>query len=127
MKFTPQQQADIDRQKAADPAARHLTSKATPEQAAEIRNSARQAETQKAEIEEEYHRVVAASEEEGFSGWLRRAIRRAKRPVQKLAGEAKIEIDLLRDFRVGDATLPSDAVDRLVAALDLTLVEEPAG
>jgi hypothetical protein len=55
---------------------------------------------------------------------LRRGIRNAGRPIRKIAEEARIDLDLLSAFRTGEATLPSDAVDRLVAVLGLTLVEE---
>jgi hypothetical protein len=126
MKLTPEQQADIARQKAANPGARHFRFQATTEQAAEWRAAAEAAESHKEQIAEDYRKLVKAAEEEGFSGWLRRAIGRAGRPIRKIAADANIDFRLLHEFRMGDATLPSDAIDRIIAALGLALAEEPA-
>jgi hypothetical protein len=125
IQFTPQQRAEIERQRADQPAARHLRFQATAEQAAEIRRAAAAADSAKKAVEREFAMIVAAAAEPGFSGWLRRAIRNAQRPIQELALEAGIDAEQLRAFRRGEATLPSNAVDRLVLLLGLTLVEEP--
>jgi hypothetical protein len=125
MQLTPQQRADVDRQKSQAPGARHVFFKATPQQAAELDVKAEEIEADRAGIEAHYRKLVSASAEPGFSGWLRRRIRQDGRPIRKIAETAHIDLDDLTAFRVGDATLPTDAVDRLVETLGLTLVEEP--
>jgi hypothetical protein len=126
MQFTPDQLAELERQKAADPGARHFRFVPTPEQAAELMAEGEQAESERSDLEAIFRRIVAASEEEGFSGWLRRAIRRARQPVEEIARRSQIDAEVLTAFRTGESTLPSDAVDRLVATLGLQLVDQPA-
>jgi hypothetical protein len=68
-----------------------------------------------------------AEREPGFSGDLRRAITAARRPSHELAADLGIDVRLLENFRAGDATLPSNVVDRLVATLGLRLTAEISG
>lgn len=68
--------------------------------------------------------MFAALEEPGFSGDLRRAISAARKAPSELARELETDADLLSVFLAGDAELPTDVVDRLVALLRLKLVME---
>ncbi len=65
-------------------------------------------------------RMAAAVKEPTFSGELRRTIRDAKVPTHDLAARVGVSWRQLQDFQAGDAALPTDAVDRLIAALSLT-------
>ena len=69
-------------------------------------------------------KIKAAAEQDGFLGDLHRAIALSRRPVQELAAEIGVDWRLLSDFRSGDAELPSPALDRLVTALGLRLMQE---
>jgi len=126
MQLTPEQRAEIDRQKGEKPESRHLYFKATSGQAAQLQTQARKSESEKPQIEADYHKLVAASEEPGFSGWLRRRIRQDGRPIRKVAEAAAVELTELSAFRLGEGTLATDAVDRLMETLHLKLVEEPS-
>jgi hypothetical protein len=71
-------------------------------------------------------KLLTAEQEPGFSGSLRRAISAAQVPITGLAESIAIDPRQLDAFRTGEATLPSDVVDRLVDVLHLRLVEETA-
>lgn len=68
--------------------------------------------------------MQAAETEETFSGRLRRAITVSRRNPEALANEIGIDPQTLAGFCCGDETLPSDVIDRLIAALDLRLMQE---
>jgi ribosome-binding protein aMBF1 (putative translation factor) len=99
----------------------------TPQEAARYRDIRAQIEAEKPSIFARRDAQVQAEREPGFSGDLRRAITTACRPSHELAAELGIDVRLLEDFRVGEATLPSDVIDRLVATLGLRLTAEISG
>jgi hypothetical protein len=72
------------------------------------------------------NKILNAEREAGFSGSLRRAISSSQRQITDLAAEVSVDPRQLDAFRIGEATLPSDVVDRLVDVLRLRLVAEPA-
>ena len=99
----------------------------TPEQLADWEAARNQALAEKPEVIARFHKRREAEAEESFSGHLRRAIGAElvkRRNSKSLSEEACVDWRLLEDFRCGDATLPSDVVDRLVAELGLRLVQE---
>jgi hypothetical protein len=62
-----------------------------------------------------------ARKEKTFSGFLRRAIHDFPRSPMKIAEQAKIDWLEFSRFLTGEASLPSDAIDRLVKILKLKL------
>jgi hypothetical protein len=99
----------------------------TPEQLADWEAARDQAIAEKPEIIARFHKMRAAESEETFSGHLRRAIGAEmvkRRNPRSISEEACIDWRLLEDFRCGDAILPSDVIDRLVAVLGLRLMQE---
>jgi hypothetical protein len=73
----------------------------------------------------EYFRLAeAAAAEPTFSGELRRAIHGVHRQemfLDMLMERAKVDWDTLRPFLIGEASLPSEVIDRLVDVLGLHL------
>jgi hypothetical protein len=125
MKWTPEQREDIERQKLANPGSRRIHVTRTPEQIVEWRALA-EAESSLEAIaanREHYRKLVEAEAESGFSGDLRRAISKSRKPIHELAATAGIDVAILEGFRCGDTTLPTDVVDRIVQTLQLRLTE----
>jgi ribosome-binding protein aMBF1 (putative translation factor) len=69
-------------------------------------------------------RIRAAEIRPGFFGDLRRAIAMARIPDARLASLVGIDVQVLERFREGEAELPADAIERLIAALGLRLMHE---
>lgn len=123
MKLTVAQRAQIERQQQTQPDARvHIAM--TPDQAEEYRRLASAEDTGKEENRDRIQRRDQAAAEPGFSGDLRRALKACGRPPHDVADDVGIDAELLEDFRAGEATLPTDVVDRLVAVLGLRLMAE---
>lgn len=93
----------------------------TSDEAARYRQLRAQIKAEKTSIFARRDAQEQAEREPGFSGDLRRAITAARRPSHELAAELGIDVHLLEEFRTGEATLPSDVVNRLVEALGLRL------
>ncbi len=122
MKLTPEQRKQVEAARmAGEP---RVMLEYTPEQQADWEAARDQAMAEKPEIIAQFHRMQAAEAEDTFSGRLRRAIRASGRDTKSLAEEIHVDWRLLDDFRCGDATLPSDVIDRLIAALELRLVQD---
>jgi hypothetical protein len=117
--LTPEQQAEIERQRQADPGRRSFRVESTPLQ--------REAHAWKAgqalagEDQEHFRKIEQAAQDQTFSGELRRAISAAGHQVYGLAEKIGVDRRLLSDFRAGDAPLPSDAFDRLIQELKLNV------
>lgn len=58
-----------------------------------------------------------AADEDSFAGRLRRAIHGGPFLLDDLCQRASVDLDLVGDFLLGEATLDSPAIDRLVAVL----------
>jgi len=69
-------------------------------------------------------RIRAAAIRPGFFGDLRRAIAMAMIPDARLASLVGVDAELLERFREGEAELPADAIERLIATLGLRLMHE---
>jgi hypothetical protein len=69
-------------------------------------------------------RIRAAAIRPGFFGDLRRAIAMARIPDARLASLVGIDAQLLEQFREGQAELPGEAIERLIATLGLRLMHE---
>jgi hypothetical protein len=69
-------------------------------------------------------KIRAAAEKPGFFGDIRRAIALARRPLAEIAAEIGVDPRLLSDFRAAEAELPATALDGLVKALGLRLMQE---
>jgi len=67
-------------------------------------------------------RVMAAGEEPGFSGDLRRAMHGSQIALEKIAAAAKIEVFALCDFLEGTAELTSSQITAIVQLLNLQLM-----
>lgn len=126
MKLTPEQKADIERQRSENPGAR-LHVELTPEQRAQRRQAVAEEEAGRAANIAAHHARQAAAREPSLTGGLRRAINASGRRPEELSAAAGIDVHLLSDFRAGTAVLPSDAVDRLAGTLGLRLMAEIRG
>lgn len=96
----------------------------TPDQAARMRQLATAAEAERADNDEYFRHARVAAAEPTFSGQLRRAIHSIHQQqmlLPTLLREADVDWATLEPFMVGDATLPTDVVDRLVSVLKLEL------
>jgi hypothetical protein len=62
-------------------------------------------------------RLREAAAETTVCGHLRRAIHQSRRPLDAIAADAGIPVELLCDWLAGDRTLRSDALDRLAQAV----------
>lgn len=71
-----------------------------------------------------FHKIQIAAEQPGFFGDVRRAITQSQSPIQELAATIGVEPRLLSDFRANEAELPPVALDRLIEALGLRLMQE---
>lgn len=69
-------------------------------------------------------RIRAAAIRPGFFGDLRRAIAVARIPDTRLASLVGVDAQLLERFREGEAEIPADAIERLIATLGLRLMHE---
>lgn len=69
-------------------------------------------------------KIKTAADQPGFFGDIRRAILMNRRPVAELSSAIGVDSHALSDFRAGDAELPAAALDRLVEALGLRLMQE---
>lgn len=79
---------------------------------------------------EKFRRMQSAADEPTFSGELRRAIHRVHQTrgffLPELMQRSQITWNELQPFLLGEASLPTDAVDRLVHELGLHLQTEIA-
>ena len=102
----------------------------SPADSQRLRDIATQVESERPEIDARLDRLRAAAEEDTFSGELRRAIHAFPRThhqfIPALCTQTRLTSEELRDFLLGEAVLPSNAIDRLVAVLKLHLKPETA-
>jgi hypothetical protein len=96
----------------------------TPEQKRAWREAAEEELAGKDENIAHHRKIIAAAEPPGFFGDVRRAILLSGRPTGELATAIGVQLRILSDFRAGEAELPADALDRLVASLGLRLMQE---
>lgn len=122
MQLTPEQQAEIERQRSDGRRRLHVTM--TDEQRAEYRRLVALEDAGMEENKAYARKLMAAAAEPGFSGDLRRAIGRSRHSPDELAVEIGVAPELLDRFCTGEADLPTAAIDRLVETLGLRLMAE---
>jgi len=122
MQLTPEQQDQLQQAKAAGETRVHL--RLTAEQRDEWRAAVEEELACKDENIAHVQKVRAAAEQPGFFGDVRRAIILSRRPMSELAKEIDVDLLLFSDFGAGEAELPAAALDRLLEALGLRLMQE---
>ncbi len=122
MQLTPEQKDQLQQAKAAGEQRVHL--RLTGEQKNEWRSAVEEEVACKDENIAHIRKIKAAAEQPGFFGDVRRAIVLSRRPIAELAKHIDVDPRLLSDFRAGDAELPAAALDRLLEALGLRLMQE---
>ena len=122
MQLTPEQQAVVNKAKAAGEKRAVLSF--TTGQTEEWQEAARGELEGRDETIAHVRKIKAAAEQAGFFGDVRRAITLSGRRVDELARDSGIEPRLLSDFRAGEAELPSMALDRLLSTLGVRLMLE---
>ena len=98
----------------------------TPELRARIAAAVDCAAAEEQTVPGQVERMQAAAAEETFSGRLRRAFCRRPAPLHATAQAINADPMLLQKFLEGQATLPSDLIDRLTRYLGLSLIFDPA-
>ena len=122
MQLTPEQQAVVDKAKAAGEKRALLSF--TSGQTEEWQDAVRRELEGRDETIAHVQKIKAAAEQAGFFGDVRRAIAISGRRVDELARDSGIEARLLSDFRAGEKELPSAALDRLLSILGVRLMLE---
>lgn len=122
MNLTAQQRAEIERQRAVDPACRSFRITFTPEQRDAYRRAVAEELASRDDNLLQVRQVEAAEREPTLSGTLRRAISASRRTPQDLSNELGIDTQQLHNFRAGLEPLPSDVIDRLLALLNLEVI-----
>jgi hypothetical protein len=67
---------------------------------------------------------MAAAEQPGFFGDLRRAILLSRYSSSELSAAIGVSLEDFSDFRAGDTELPAAPMDRLIETLGLRLVQD---
>src|SRR3954464_2596013 len=98
IELTPEQRAEMDRQRAANPNARGVHVDFTPEQLEEWRQLVREVEAGREQDTAHFRAIQAAERESGFAGDLRRSISAAKVPSDELAERIGVSTRELEDF-----------------------------
>jgi hypothetical protein len=125
MKLTTQQ---LDEVRAAMVAgSRRASVQFTEEQRRLWQQAVNEEELAREETSRQIARIRAAAARSGFLGDLRRAIAVTRIPDAELAAAIGVEVARLAAFREGDDELSADAIERLVAALNLRLMHEIPG
>jgi hypothetical protein len=122
MKLTPEQQEQVKQAKARGE--RRVTVQFTPEQRQAYRDAVEQELAGKDENIAHFRKIKAAAEQPGFFGDVRRAILLSRGSIGELAALIGVEPEVLSDFRAGEAELPAAALNRLLEALGLRLMQE---
>ena len=122
MPLTPEQLEQVREAKARGE--RRATISFTPEQRKAWRQSVEKELACKDENLAAFRNIVAAAEQPGFFGDLRRAILLSRRTPAELSAAIGVDLREFLDFRTGDADLRAAPLDRLIATLGLRLVQE---
>lgn len=122
MQLTNEQQELLQQAKASEQG--RVMMRFTEAQKKEWREAVQQELAGKDENIAHIRKIRAAAEKPGFFGDIRRAIALARRPLAEIAVEIGVDPRLLSDFRAAEAELPAAALDGLVEALGLRLMQE---
>ncbi|MBX3444247.1 MAG: hypothetical protein KF774_17730 [Planctomyces sp.] len=122
MQLTPEQKAQIAREKAANPDRRSFTIESTPEQSEFLRRArdAEEADKEATRVRVLRHKSLLA--EGTFGGSLRRAIKADGRTWAEHEQASGVPAGRVESFYFGDLELTLDETNRLVASLGLQLV-----
>lgn len=96
----------------------------TPEESARLKELAEKTEAERPLIDEKFRRIELAAAETTFSGQLRRAIHGIHRhglSLPEFLSRSDMTWDVLERFLLGEAPLPSDAIERIADVLNLEL------
>jgi hypothetical protein len=121
MELTSTQQEQLQRAKQLGE--RRVFVQLTAEQKSAWRSAAEQEFAGKDDNVAQLRKIVAAAEQPGFFGDVRRSILLSRRPIGELADAIGVDPRLLSDFRAGEVELPAAAIDRLVEVLGLRLMQ----
>ena len=122
MKLTPEQKKQVQQAKArGEP---RIFMQFTPEQRKAWREAVERELAGKEQNTAHFRKVKAAAELPGFFGDIRRAIFYSRRPFEELSATIGIDSSTLSDFCAGDADLPGHALERLIEAFGLRLMQE---
>lgn len=80
------------------------------------------AEVDQKETEAMLAQSAAAAAEESFSGFVRRCIRNAGKPISLLAADAHVDVQRLARFLHGESPLDTTEIDRLLATLGVEML-----
>jgi hypothetical protein len=122
MQLTRQQQQQI--RQAKERGEHRVTVQFTTEQHRAWKEAVEQELAGKEENIAHIQQIVAAAEQPGFFGDLRRAILLSRRPVAELSAAIGLDPQRLSDFRTGKEELPAAALNRLIETLGLRLMQE---
>ena len=125
MKLTAQQLEEVRAAMAAGH--RRASVSFTEEQRRLWQRAVHEEQLAREETSRQITRIRVAAERLGFLGDLRRAIAVTRIPDADLAAAIGVEAARLAAFREGDDDLSADAIERLVAALNLRLMHEIPG
>jgi hypothetical protein len=96
----------------------------TPEESARMKELAEKVEAERPLIDEKFRRMELAAEEATFSGQLRRAIHGIHQrglSLPEFLARTGMTWETLERFLLGEAPLPSDAIERIAEVLNLEL------
>jgi DNA-binding phage protein len=102
--------------------ARSIYRELTPEEQSRLETARKQVQAELPQLIERGRMAKAFSEEDTPSGALRRAIQTGDLTLTQIARRVDITTTELDMFLTGEATLPSDVIDRLAEAVGLRLV-----
>ena len=122
MQLTPEQRDQVRQAKARGE--RRVNLSFTAEQRKAWRQAVEQELAGKEENVAHCHKIMAAADQPGFFGDVRRAILLSRRAPDELAVAIGVDPRMLSDFRAGECDLPSAALERLIDALGLRLMQE---
>ncbi|MEX2140056.1 MAG: hypothetical protein WD894_12395 [Pirellulales bacterium] len=122
MQLTPEQQEQVRQAKARGE--RRVTVSFTSEQKEAWRRAVEQELAGKDQNIAHIRKIVAAAEQPGFFGDVRRAIALSRRSPGELCTTIGVDPSVLADFRAGDADLPATALEHLIETLGLRLMQE---
>ena len=121
MQLTPEQEQQLHQAKTAGQ--KRITMRMTPEQREQYRVAIAEEMAAKEENIAHLRKMQWAAQQPGFFGDVRRAIAQCQSPIHELAAIIGVEPRLLSDFRANEAELPPAALDRLIEALGLRLMQ----
>jgi DNA-binding MarR family transcriptional regulator len=122
MRLTPEQEAQV--WQAKERGERRVFLQFTPEQKEAYREVLEQGLAGKDENIAHIGKIIAAAEQPGLFGDMRRAVLLSQRPIDGLSATIGVDPRMLSDFRAGDVELPAAALDRLVETLGLRLMQD---